>query len=188
MGVDDRRENLPHHHRQPVAVIFTYGTLKKGFSNHGLLQDLMQTGDAVFRCNCRTVDAVPLVCGPFRVPFLLNLPGADGADRVSGEMYAVTARGLARLDELEGTVTGHYERLPIVVEPEDCEEEIECGVQAYFADRSYAVDMWETCGRIGYSVYGEKESKGYVKRKDRPVNLSFLEQIRIFIASSKSLQ
>jgi gamma-glutamylaminecyclotransferase len=31
-----------------TTLIFTYGTLKKGFSNHVLIQDLIKTGDAVF--------------------------------------------------------------------------------------------------------------------------------------------
>ncbi|CAN1255680.1 Putative gamma-glutamylcyclotransferase At3g02910 [Linum perenne] len=191
MGVD---ETMEYNRRQlataTAAVIFTYGTLKKGFSNHKLLQDLMQTGDAFFlRRDCRTVDAYPLVCGPYRVPFLLNLPGAAGSNRVSGELYAVSARGLERLDELEGTVTGHYERLPIEVEPPADggveEETIDSGggVEAYFAGRSYAAEMWKRCGKIGYSVYGEEESKGYVRRKDRAANLSFLEQIGVFISS-----
>ncbi|CAI0416236.1 unnamed protein product [Linum tenue] len=138
----------------------------------------MRSGDVAFRCNCRTVEPHPLVCGPYRVPFLLNLPGAAGADRVSGELYAVSARGLARLDELEGTERGHYERLPIRVEP--------TGVEAYFAEKSYAIEMWERCGKRGYWVYGEKEARGYVKRKDRPQDLSFLEQIEQFVSSSSS--
>ncbi|CAI0378064.1 unnamed protein product [Linum tenue] len=176
----------------PAAVatlIFTYGTLKKGFSNHGLMQDLMRTDDAAFRCNCRTVEPYPLVCGPYRVPFLLNLPRAAGSARVSGELYAVSARGLARLDELEGTARGHYERLPIRVDPIDGgggEETTACVVEAYFAVRSYAAEMWERCGKRGYWVYGEKEARGYVSRKDRPQNLSFLEQIQLFVSSSSS--
>ncbi|CAI0419617.1 unnamed protein product [Linum tenue] len=138
----------------------------------------MRTDDAAFRCNCRTLEPYPLVCGPYRVPFLLNLPRAAGSDRVSGELYAVSARGLARLDELEGTARGHYERLPIRVDPID--------VEAYFAERSYAAEMWERCGKRGYWVYGEKEARGYVSRKDRPQNLSFLEQIQLFVSSSSS--
>ncbi|CAL1374838.1 unnamed protein product [Linum trigynum] len=190
MGVDEGREN--HRPASVATHIFTYGTLKTGFSNHGLIQDLMRSGDVAFRCNCRTVEPHPLVCGPYRVPFLLNLPGAAGADRVSGELYAVSARGLARLDELEGTERGHYERLPIKVEPtaEDGggEEIIACGggVEAYFAEKSYAIEMWERCGKRGYWVYGEKEARGYVKRKDRPQDLSFLEQIEQFVSSSSS--
>ncbi|WCJ27767.1 AIG2-like (avirulence induced gene) family protein [Euphorbia peplus] len=173
MGIDNEQDR---------RLIFTYGTLKNGFSNHCLMQDLIRTGDAVFKGIHRTVENYPLVCGPYRVPFLLNLPGASGSQRVSGEVYAVTDRGLARLDELEGTTRSHYERSPITVE-----EEGGGGgkaAEAYYAHRSYAMEMWKRNGKRGYGVYGEKEANGYVKRKDRPQNLSFLEQIHVFINSS----
>ncbi|XP_044498577.1 putative gamma-glutamylcyclotransferase At3g02910 [Mangifera indica] len=173
-----------------TTFIFTYGTLKRGFSNHTLIQDLMRTGDAVFKGTYTTVDKFPLVCGPYKVPFLLNFPGSGL--RVTGELYGVSACGLARMDELEGTTRGHYQRLPIRVvaaaaedekENEENSVEIEC-VEAYFADKSYDKELWRRNGNKGFGIYSEKEAKGYVRRKDRPQNLSFLDQIRIFIASS----
>lgn len=178
-------------------LIFTYGTLKRGFANHVLLQDLMRTGDAVFKGTYRTVENYPLVCGPYRVPFLLNMPSSG--DRLTGELYAVSARGLDRVDELEGTSLGHYERLPIQLVPadhpngnerEEEEEllkyagEVTCAAEAYYAHKSYEKEMWKRNGRKGFWIYSEKEAKGYVKRKDRPKNLSFLDHIRIFISSS----
>ncbi|XVF06842.1 hypothetical protein REPUB_Repub06bG0085800 [Reevesia pubescens] len=177
-------------------LVFTYGTLKRDFSNHVLLQDLMRTGDAVFKGTYRTVEKYPLVCGPYRVPFLLHMPGSG--HRVTGELYAVSARGLARVDELEGTSRGHYERLPIQLMPagnesgkEENEEEVlrrcaggvTCAAEAYYAHRSYEKEMWKRNGRKGYWIYSEKEAKGYVKRKDRPQHLTFLDHIRIFISS-----
>ncbi|XVF42880.1 hypothetical protein PTKIN_Ptkin01aG0401100 [Pterospermum kingtungense] len=171
-------------------LIFTYGTLKRGFSNHVLLQDLMRTGDAVFKGTYRTVDKYPLVCGPYRVPFLLNMPGSG--HRVTGELYAVSARGLDRVDELEGTSRGHYERLPIQLVPADdeneeetlnCAGEVSCAAEGYYAHKSYEKEMWKRNGGKGFWIYSEIEAKGYVKRKDRPQNLSFLDHIRIFISS-----
>ncbi|KAK8713198.1 hypothetical protein V6N13_148420 [Hibiscus sabdariffa] len=174
-------------------LVFTYGTLKRGFSNHVLLQDLMRTGDAVFKGTYRTLDKYPLVCGPYRVPFLLNMPGSG--QRVTGELYAVSARGLDRVDELEGTSRGHYERRPIRLMPAGDEEEegegeellpcaggLTCAAEAYYAHKSYEEEMWKKNGRKGYEIYSEKEAEGYVKRKDRPQNLSFLDHIRIFIS------
>ncbi|KAL8050609.1 hypothetical protein ABFX02_06G091600 [Erythranthe guttata] len=161
------------------ALIFTYGTLKQGFSNHALLQDMMATGDATFLGCCRTRRSLPLVCGPYRVPFLLNLPGRG--DRVSGEIYAVSAAALARMDELEGVTRGHYERLPIEIE-----ERPEEAVEAYYAHGSYAEALWRRSGEEGYSCYTEKVAKGYVKRKDRPQHITFLDQIRLFISSDTS--
>ncbi|KAL8519726.1 hypothetical protein ACS0TY_010603 [Phlomoides rotata] len=161
------------------TLIFTYGTLKRGFSNHRLLQDMMATGDATFLGRCRTVHRLPLVCGPYRVPFLLNFAGRG--HRVSGEIYAVSTAALARMDELEGLSRGHYERLPIEIELEEEGKVLE--VEAYYGHRSYAEEMWRRSGEEGYNCYTDKVARGYVYRKDRPQDLTFLDQIRLFLSS-----
>ena len=102
MVAQDRKDCTPT--PTPSLFIFTYGTLKRGFSNHKLMQDLMRTGDATFVATCRTAENYPLVCGPYRVPFLLNMAGSG--QPVTGELYAVSVSGLARLDELEGISRG----------------------------------------------------------------------------------
>jgi len=170
------------------SLVFTYGTLKRGFSNHTLMQDLIRTGDATFVSTCRTAENYPLVCGPYRVPFLLNMAGSG--QPVMGELYAVSASGLARLDELEGTTRGHYERLSITVELDNGDgDDGSCGgegvtcAEAYYAHGSYAAEMWKRNGMKGLTVYSEKEAKGYVKRKDRPLNLTFLDHIQRFLHS-----
>ncbi|KAL3725248.1 hypothetical protein ACJRO7_030284 [Eucalyptus globulus] len=114
--------------KEEVAVVFTYGTLKKGFRNHRVLEELMATGEAVFLGRCRTSIRYPLVCGPYEVPFLLDLPDSGPLD----ELYSVTSeRALSPLDELEGTSRGHYRGRPIevvkLVEGEDEEGEKEEG-------------------------------------------------------------
>ncbi|KAI3432194.1 Gamma-glutamylcyclotransferase family protein [Psidium guajava] len=184
-----------------VAVVFTYGTLKKGFHNHRVLDELMATGEAAFLGRCRTSIRYPLVCGPYRVPFLLDLPGRGR--RVSGELYSVSSeRALSLLDELEGTSRGHYQRRPIevveLVEGEEDEEEEEEGqgeerkrrktrrAEAYYADSRYAMEMWNKCGKEGYGSYTEEVARGYVKRGDRPPHFSFLDHIRFFLSSSSS--
>ncbi|CAL4920184.1 unnamed protein product [Urochloa decumbens] len=164
------------------TLVFTYGTLKRGFSNHPLLQDLAQRGDASFVGAAVTASRLPLVCGPYRVPFLLNLPGEEGADRVAGEVYAVTPRGLARLDELEGVSRAHYERLPIAVDLAEggCAR---VDAVAYYAHRDYAAELWRRSGEKGYPEYSHAVADGYIRRKDRPQGQTFLEQIRIFVSS-----
>ncbi|MED6157984.1 hypothetical protein PIB30_028694 [Stylosanthes scabra] len=203
-------ENLHHHNDgNNRTVIFSYGTLKRGFSNHHLLQDLMRTGDASFIGLYKTSQRYPLVCGPYKVPFLLNLPGSG--HNVHGELYSVSARGLARMDELEGTTRHHYERLPIKLVPAEEEAEniinnddqvmnledestmmktedapgvLTCA-EAYFAHRNYAVEMWKKNGKRGLRCYTKKETKGYVKRGDRPQHLTFLDHIRLFLSDSQ---
>lgn len=168
-----------------TTTIFTYGTLKRGFSNHGLLQELVRTGDAAFLGEARTRERLPLVCGPYRVPFLLDLPGSG--DRVRGELYSASAKALARMDELEGTRRGHYERLPIEVVREEgggVESSVVVEAEAYYADKSYADDLWRRSGEKGYAEYSVREAMGYVRRSDRPQNLTFLDHIRIFVATA----
>ena len=186
MVAQDRKDCTPT--PTPSLFIFTYGTLQRGFSNHKLMQDLMRTGDATFVATCRTAENYPLVCGPYRVPFLLNMAGSG--QPVTGELYAVSVSGLARLDELEGISRGHYERLSITVELDNGDgDDGSCGgegvtcAEAYYAHRSYAAEMWKRNGMKGLTAYSEKEAKGYVKRKDRPHNLSFLDHIQLFLHS-----
>lgn len=167
-------------HTSCPALIFTYGTLKRGFSNHNLIQDLMRTGDAVFKGTYTTAESYPLVCGPYRVPFLLNMPGSG--TRVTGELYAVSDYGLTRMDELEGTTRGHYERRPIRVVPAE-EEGVTSAAEAYFAHKSYDKELWRRNGKVGFGCYTETEAKGYVRRKDRPQSVTFLEHIRNFVSS-----
>uniref|UniRef100_A0A5B6YJY9 Gamma-glutamylcyclotransferase family protein n=1 Tax=Davidia involucrata TaxID=16924 RepID=A0A5B6YJY9_DAVIN len=173
-------------HRQ--NLIFTYGTLKRGFFNHSLMEDLIQTNDAVYLGEYITVHELPLVCGPHGVPFLLNLR-CSGGHRVHGELYAVSDRGLAPIEELEGTSLGHYERLPIQVLAEsdiDGGGDVVVEAEAYYANRSFADEMWKRRGRVGFSAYTEKERKEYVRRDARPKDRSFLEEIRLFVSSSSS--
>lgn len=69
--------------------MFVYGTLKRGGRNHHWLEGARWAGEA-------SLDGVVLHdLGPFPMAVI-------GADRVFGEVYAVEASGLARLDELEG--------------------------------------------------------------------------------------
>ncbi|XP_062213930.1 putative gamma-glutamylcyclotransferase At3g02910 [Phragmites australis] len=165
------------------TLVFTYGTLKRGFSNHVLLQELARGGDASFVGAATTASRLPLVCGPYRVPFLLNLPGSG--HRVAGELYAVTPRGLARLDELEGVSRAHYEQLPVTVDLAEggCAR---VDALAYYAHRDYAGELWRRSGEKGYPEYSHAVAAGYVRRKDRPQDQTFLEQIRIFVSSQSN--
>ncbi|KAK3029912.1 hypothetical protein RJ639_038535 [Escallonia herrerae] len=171
------------------TLIFTYGTLKRGFANHSLMQALISSNDAVFLGQHRTDIKLPLVCGPHGVPFLLNLPGS-GLHLIRGELYSVSTRGLRHLDDLEGITLGHYERLPIRVIP--AEDDGTRGgnataaveAEAYYAHRSFAEEMWRRSGGVGFGEYAVDAAKKYVKREARPKDRSFLDEIRLFCSSN----
>ncbi|KAJ8626021.1 hypothetical protein MRB53_019328 [Persea americana] len=175
MGAEEGLHLLHHH---CPTLIFTYGTLKKGFPNHPLLQNLIQSGDAHPLGVYCTADKYPLVCGPYKVPFLINLPGQG--HHIWGELYAVSSHALTHMDELEGTERGHYERIPITVRRRGEEKEVE----AYYAHRNYGEELWKRSGETGISCYTHEEANGYIKRSDRPANTCFLDQIRLFLDSS----
>ncbi|CAL9151826.1 unnamed protein product [Musa hybrid cultivar] len=178
-----------------TALVFVYGTLKRGFPNHSLLDDLIRDGDATFVAAGRTASPFPLVVGPLSIPFLIRLPGSGR--RVSGEIYTLSPRGLARVDDLEGTHRGHYERLALAVVPvtsvpdgaeADNEEAAAAAAgaveaEAYFAHRSYADDMWRRKGERGLGSYSEEDARGFVRPKDRLPDTTFLGEVRRFLAS-----
>jgi hypothetical protein len=72
----------------PCSLAFVYGTLKQGFSNHWLIEDVVGEGHAHFIGVAKTKQRFPLVCGPFQVPFLLHMP--NSGLQVKGELYAVS--------------------------------------------------------------------------------------------------
>jgi gamma-glutamylaminecyclotransferase len=168
-------ESKPH-------VIFTYGTLKRGFPNYHLMQSLIDQNDAVFLGPHMTLHAYPLVCGAHGIPFLINLPGSGF--RVTGDLYSVSTRGLVRVDELEGTRLGHYERLPVqVIHTNAPDGVVAVQAEAYYAHRSFGEGLWERNGRKGMSEYTEREARGYVRREDRPKDRTFLDEVRFFLCS-----
>ncbi|WCJ19204.1 AIG2-like (avirulence induced gene) family protein [Euphorbia peplus] len=131
-------------------LIFSYGTLKRDFPNYPLILQ----NDATFIGTYITRQPYPLVIGPHGIPFLINLPDVAGAHRVKGELYSVSATGIIRLDDLEGTTTGHYQRLPILIQPEGGGGE-EITAEAYYAHTSFGERMWDKRGKAGLSEYSE---------------------------------
>ena len=91
-----------------TTAIFVYGTLKRGGSNHAFLQGQVFLGEA------RTEPG-------YRLFVVADYPGMvrdKTAPRgVAGEVWAVDADTLARLDELEGIEEKLYRRAPITLPP-----------------------------------------------------------------------
>ncbi|XP_020548877.1 putative gamma-glutamylcyclotransferase At3g02910 [Sesamum indicum] len=163
-----------------VTLIFVYGTLKRGFYNHRLIDDLMRPRHAVYLGPHTTVQPFPLVCGPHGIPYLINLPGCG--HRVLGELYSVSSgHARSRLDDLEGVHQGHYERLPIVV-VDGGERVVE--VEAYFAHRGFGEALWKRCGEEGLSEFSVEMGQKYVRREDRPPHSNFIGDIHKFISEA----
>lgn len=84
-----------------MSRVFVYGTLKKGGSNHRLLAGQSFVG------NASTLPGYAL----FELdgyPGMVEEAGAPGT--VTGEIWDVDTEALERLDRLEGTQEGLYER------------------------------------------------------------------------------
>jgi gamma-glutamylaminecyclotransferase len=90
-------------------LVFVYGTLKQGFSNHPVNSGTRVPG--VFE----TAVPYPLyIIGPYYLPWLVDRPG-EGA-RVIGQLFRVDSDGFLSMDELEQVdEPGWYTRGRVVV-------------------------------------------------------------------------
>lgn len=106
------------------AVIFLYGSLKRGYSNHARVADQQYLGEA------RTVPH-------YRIIQLGKYGGLIRDDAaglaIKGELWAVSAKCLAELDEFE-MGEGLWARFPVDVAGHD-------GVEAYFWTGAVPADV-----------------------------------------------
>jgi len=88
--------------------VFVYGTLKRGLSNSHYLSGQRFISEACTQPNFRLVD-----CGGYPGMFAVSENGLS----IVGEIWEVADECLARLDLLEDTVGGEYERVLIPLLP-----------------------------------------------------------------------
>jgi gamma-glutamylcyclotransferase (GGCT)/AIG2-like uncharacterized protein YtfP len=89
------------------TLVFVYGTLKRGLSNHNWMRGQTFLDEARTQTNYRMFD-------------LGGYPGmveAEGGVSVEGEVWEVDAAGLSRLDVLEGVAEGEYAFGPLDLLP-----------------------------------------------------------------------
>ena len=102
--------------------LFCYGTLKKGFGNHGILKDAEYLGKAVIDGKMYSMGAFPYV-------------DITKKGFVEGEVYKINPQILAKCDTLEG-YPHFYNRTLVdamfyvyhMKHTDECYEEIEDGV------------------------------------------------------------
>ena len=97
------------------TLVFVYGTLKRGGENHGWIAQQQFVAEAI---------TAPL----YRLYDLGGYPGmvrsAEGLS-IQGEVWSVDEAGLARLDVLEDTDGGEYERVRVPLEGEFSTQQVE---------------------------------------------------------------
>lgn len=95
-----------------MPLIFVYGTLKRGGSNH------RQIADQEFVGMARTAPG-------YQLYDLGDYPGMVAAPEdqlgVTGELWSVDEAALRRLDRFEGVDQGLYRRVPIALQPPDAQ-------------------------------------------------------------------
>ena len=136
---------MPHHR------IFVYGTLKRGFPNHAVMQGATFVGVAL------TVERYPMIVqGRHFSPAMIPEPGQG--HRIVGELWEVDDARLAALDELESIhlPTG-YIRETILIEVEGAK----LAAAVYFKPRARLVVVHS-------EPHADYQDRRYVHSVDRP--------------------
>ncbi|XP_062193381.1 putative gamma-glutamylcyclotransferase At3g02910 [Phragmites australis] len=165
----------------PPTMVFVYGTLKRGFPNHPLLA----ASASPFAGAVSTAAPASLVIGPYSVPFLLPTPSSSSGRLISGELYSASPLALAKLDALEGTHIGVYERRRLTVVVDGSGEAVEA--EAYFAHPSYAEALWRRCGGEAAEIgeYTMDHAARYVPPSGRsPGAAGLIDAIHGFLATT----
>lgn len=118
------------------SLVFVYGTLKRGLSNHSWLKGQRFLGEAITEPDYQLFDL-----GGY--PGLVKAAGGRGCGRaVSGEVWEVSPTALQGLHLLEGVAEGEYAFVPVALEPPWADR----GVYGYLFLRS--VEACEDCGEV----------------------------------------
>lgn len=106
------------------SLIFVYGTLKRGYTNHVRYLSVAEiSGAATLAYHAVTVSKFPLVIRPPNLlpatcgPVLMDREG-DG-HCIRGEVWEMDERTVAAMDILEGVRDGHYYKKRITVRSDD---------------------------------------------------------------------
>ena len=134
-------------------TVFVYGTLKRGFPNHALMQGATFLGEA------RSVEAYPMIVqGRHFSPVMIPEPGSG--HRIVGELWVVDDVQLAALDQLESThlPTGYIRRTIAV---EALTNGTKSEAQVYFKPR-------DRITLVHSEPHADYQDRRYVHSDDRP--------------------
>ena len=98
-----------------MTLVFVYGTLKRGGENHGWIEKQQFVAEAHTAALYRLFD-------------LGGYPGmvrAEDGISIQGEVWEVDETGLIKLDVLEDTDGGEYERVQVQLEGEYATQSVE---------------------------------------------------------------
>lgn len=124
--------------------VFVYGTLKRGYGNHGLLRG------SNFLTEGLTIDQF----GMYKVGFPVLLQGHGSLGRVNGELFEVSARTLESLDRLEGVPRMYTrEKVKVMVKSGVVEAMIYIGTPSMWVHRlqGMRVELPNAEGHITYA-------------------------------------
>jgi len=150
--------------------VFVYGTLKRGFYNHRLLEK----SAARFEGDAFTKRPMRLVLGEYGVPYLMGDfdDSTKTSTRVPGELWVVDDAGLDALDVLEGVRVGFYERVPIEVVSSPGDDDGACVAFGYVAGKeSIARGIGDESSRFCEDIAAydlATHERTYVPKRDRP--------------------
>ena len=154
--------------------VFVYGTLKRGFYNHRLLE----SSSASFVAEASTRRPMRLVLGEYGVPYLMKDEDASKdapTTRVPGELWVVDDEGLDALDVLEGVSVGMYERVTLEVrvagerKTNGTDETSGATAFGYVAGAESIARGIGSAGCETIQAYDlETHQRAYVPKRDRP--------------------
>ncbi|MEX2588694.1 MAG: gamma-glutamylcyclotransferase family protein [Chitinophagales bacterium] len=89
-------------------LVFSYGTLKRGFPNHSI----MVKAKACYIADARTKFKYPLLqAGKWNAPFMIHSKNYPNSYKIKGELFEIDKKGMLALDEFEGVDKCYYKRL-----------------------------------------------------------------------------
>ncbi|NNE15349.1 MAG: gamma-glutamylcyclotransferase [Saprospiraceae bacterium] len=95
-----------------INLVFSYGTLKRGFPNHSIMEEIK----ASYISDASTNFKYPLLLdGKWNTPFMIHKKNFPNSYKISGELFEIDNKGIIALDKFEGVDKCYYKRLEIEI-------------------------------------------------------------------------